>query len=150
VSGPRSIELAAEYGDALIAIEPDPALGERFDELGGEGRRRIGQVGVAYDVEEKAAVARAHEQFRWFGGGWKVNSELPGPAAFAAASQFVRQDDIAEQMPCGPDVGRHVAAVREFVEAGFTDVALVQVGADQQGAFLDWAEAELLPELRSL
>ena len=29
------------------------------------------------------------------GGGWKVNAELPGPAAFATASRFVRPRDVA-------------------------------------------------------
>jgi len=93
-------------------------------------------------------VARAHDQFRWFAGGWKVNAELPGTSAFAAASQFVRPDDIAEAFSCGPDVAAHVEAVRPFVDAGFTHVALVQVGGDTQPEFLRFAEAELLPALR--
>ena len=42
------------------------------------------------------------------------------------------------------------AAVRKFVDAGFTHVALVQIGADSQAAFLDAAEKELLPALRSV
>ncbi|MGH3789838.1 MAG: hypothetical protein ACRDQ9_03380, partial [Pseudonocardiaceae bacterium] len=62
-------------------------------------------------------IARAHEQFRWFGGGWKVNAELPSTAGFAAASQFVRADDIAEHISCGPDLDTHVAAARPFAEA---------------------------------
>lgn len=33
-------------------------------------------------------------------------------------------------------------------EAGFTHAALVQVGAEQQGQFIAWAEDELLPALR--
>jgi G6PDH family F420-dependent oxidoreductase len=150
VSGARSVELAGQHGDAMIAIEPDPELGKGFDAAGGAGKPRIGQVGVSYDPDRATAVRRAHEQFRWFGGGWKVNAELPGPPAFDAASQFVREDDISEQMPCGSDVGPYVEAVKGFVDAGFTHVALVQVGEDHQDAFLDWSRAELLPELRKL
>jgi hypothetical protein len=93
-------------------------------------------------------VVRAHEQFRWFAGGWKVNSELPGTAAFAAATQFVRREDVAEAVPCGPDVAAHVEAVRPFVEAGFTHVALVQVGGSTQPEFLELAGRELLSALR--
>ena len=51
---------------------------------------------ISWDPDRDAAVARAHEQFRWFGGGWKVNAELPGPAGFAGATQFVRPEDVAE------------------------------------------------------
>lgn len=82
------------------------------------------------------------------GGGWKVNGELPGPAGFAGATQFVRPEDVAESIPCGPDLDAIVDAVREFEDAGFTDVALVQIGDERQEEFLRTAEAELLPALR--
>jgi hypothetical protein len=52
-------------------------------------------------------------------------------------------------MPCGPDVERHVAGIREFEDAGFTHIALVQVGADSQEAFFSWAATELLPAFRA-
>jgi G6PDH family F420-dependent oxidoreductase len=150
VSGQQSAELAGSSADAMIAVEPDADLGSLFDGAGGSGKPRIGQVPICWDTSRDAAIDRAHDQFRWFGGGWKVNAELPGTAAFAGASQFVRKDDVAESIPCGPDVEEHVKAVREFVDAGFTDVAVVQVGGDTQPAFLDWAERELLPALRGL
>lgn len=102
---------------------------------------------VSYDPDERAAVARAHEQFRWFGGGWKVNAELPGPSAFAAASSFVTPDDVAASIPCGSDVARHVEAVRKFVDAGFSHVALVQVGGENQASFIRWFAEELRPAL---
>jgi G6PDH family F420-dependent oxidoreductase len=117
---------------------------------GGTAKPRVGQIPVCFDRDRDAAVARAHAQFRWFGGGWKVNSELPGPRAFADASQFVRPEDVAESIPCGDDVEQFVKAVREYAEAGFTEVALVQVGGEHQRPFFDWAEKELLPALREL
>ena len=43
-----------------------------------------------------------------------------------------------------------LAGMREFEAAGFTHVALVQVGGDYQGAFLDWSEDCLLPALSHL
>jgi G6PDH family F420-dependent oxidoreductase len=150
ISGPQSAALAGRQADAMIAVEPDAQLGELFDQAGGTGKRRIGQVPICWDPSRDSAVARAHEQFRWFGSGWKVNAELPGPAAFAGASQFVRPEDVADSIPCGPDVAAHVDAVSAFVTAGFTDVAVVQIGGDSQVGFLDWAERELLPALRHL
>jgi hypothetical protein len=94
------------------------------------------------------ATERAHELFRWFAGGWKVNAELPGTAGFAAATSFVRPEDTASAIPCGPDPVAQVEAVRPFVEAGFSHVALVQVGGETQPDFLRFARAELLPALR--
>jgi G6PDH family F420-dependent oxidoreductase len=147
VSGDQSCRLAGELADVMIAVEPNPKLGKAFDAAGGAGKPRVGQVPVCYDADEKEAVRRAHDQFRWFGGGWKVNAELPGPSAFAGASRFVTEDDVASSIPCGPVVGRHVEAVRTFVDAGFTHVALVQVGGDQQEPFARWFAAELRPAL---
>lgn len=148
ISGARSATLAGELADAMIAVEPEADLVEQFDRKGGRGKRRIGQVPICWDPSEDAAIERAHDQFRWFGSGWKVNAELPGTAAFAGASQFVRPDDVAESIPCGPDVAAHVDAVRQFEKAGFSDVAVVQIGGEHQSAFLEWAEQELLPALR--
>ena len=85
-----------------------------------------------------------------FGLGWKVNADLPNPDSFEAATQFVTPDQVAEALSCGPDVEAHLAAVKPYVEAGFTEVALVQIGAAQQEPFIRWAERELLPALRSL
>ena len=109
---------------------------------------KIGQQPISWGEDRDEAVARAHEQFRWFAGGWKVNAELPGPAAFAGATQFVTPDDIAEAFSCGPEVDAHVEALRPFVDAGFTHVAVVQVGGETQPDFLAFAQRELLPALR--
>jgi G6PDH family F420-dependent oxidoreductase len=150
VSGPRSSRLAGELADVMIAVEPRPELGEWFDDAGGSGKPRIGQVAISYDPDEAAARKRAHEQFRWFLGGWDVMAELPGPRHFASGSDLATEDDVAEQIPCGADPAAVVDAVREFVDAGFTHVALVQIGADHQDAFFEWSEAELLPALGDL
>ena len=53
-------------------------------------------------------------------------------------------------MPCGADTGQYVKAVREYVQAGFTHVALVQVGAERQHDFIGWSTRELLPALCEL
>ena len=114
------------------------------------GKPRVGQVALAYDADRDAAVQRAHEQFRWFGLGWKVNADLPDPDSFEAATQFVTRGQVAEALPCGPDVEEHVEAIKPFIEAGFDEVALVQIGAEHQEQFTTWAERELLPALRSI
>ncbi len=149
VSGADGCRLAGRHADAMIATEPRAELGEMFDDAGGSGKPRIGQIALSYDPDEQAAVKRTMEQFRWFTGRWNLNAELPSPASFAAASRLVREDDVTAQMPCGPDVARHVAGIREYEAAGFTHIALVQVGADTQEQFLAWAATELLPALRT-
>ncbi|MFE7775201.1 LLM class F420-dependent oxidoreductase [Streptomyces sp. NPDC057445] len=150
VSGDRSCELAGRHADLLIAVEPDRDLVESFDRAGGAGKPRVGQLALCYDTDREAAVRRAHEQFRWFGMGWKVNAELPHPDSFETATRFVRPDDVASAIPCGDDPKGVVEAVQRFVDAGFTEVALVQIGGDTQHDYLEWAAEKLLPELRAL
>jgi G6PDH family F420-dependent oxidoreductase len=150
VSGRDSCRLAGEKADVMIAVEPKPDLVDMFEEAGGRGKAKVGQIAIAYDTDRDAAVQRAHDQFRWFGLGWKVNADLPNPDSFEAATQFVTPDQVADALSCGPDVEAHVEAIKPFVEAGFSEVALVQIGAAQQEEFIGWAERELLPALREL
>ncbi|HKG04778.1 MAG TPA: LLM class F420-dependent oxidoreductase [Conexibacter sp.] len=150
VSGPDSCQLAGRHADAMIAVQPEAELGELFDRAGGEGKPRIGQVAICWDPDREKAVQRAHEQFRWFGLGWKVNADLPNPTAFDGASQFVTPEQVGEALACGPDLEEHVEAIKPYLEAGFDEVALVQIGAETQADFCAWAERELLPALREL
>ena len=147
VSGEQSCELAGHHADLVIATEPKRELIEAFERHGGTGKPRVGQLPVCYDPDRDAAVRRAHEQFRWFGSGWKVNAELPHPDSFSAATQFVTEEDVAASIPCGDDPEAFVEAVRPYAEAGFTEIALVQIGGDSQPAFLDWSAKTLLPAL---
>lgn len=154
VSGKRSVEHFAPLADHLIAVEPDKNLVDAWhEERRGTGLpghvRVIGQIPICWDPDRNAAVERAHDQFRWFAGGWSVNSDLPTTAGFDGATQFVRPEDVAESIPCGPDLDAIVDAVGKYWEAGFTDIALVQVGGDSQEAFLKEAAAPLLEKLRS-
>jgi G6PDH family F420-dependent oxidoreductase len=150
VSGSQSVERFAPNADVMIAVEPDGSLAPAWDAAGRTTpARKVGQLPVSWGADRQKAIDVAHDQFRWFAGGWKVNAELPGTAAFAAASQHVTPDAVAQQIPCGNDVDAVVEAVRPFAEAGFTDVALVQIGADRQDEFFE-AVPTLLPALRAL
>lgn len=152
VSGDQSVQRFAPLADHLVAVEPDGDLVASWDAARPAGAplsRKIGQVPISWDPSEERAVERAHEQFRWFAGGWKVNADLPTTEAFDAASQFVRPEDVAEQIACGPDLDKAVESVRAYWEAGFTDVAIVQVGDEKQDEFLEKAAGPLLEKLRA-
>jgi G6PDH family F420-dependent oxidoreductase len=152
VSGTESIQRFAPLADHLIAVEPGADLVREWDDVR-QGlelprSRKTGQIPICWGPSKDAAVARAHELFRWFGGGWSVNADLPTPKAFEAASRFVRLDDIAGSIACGPDLDELVEAVRPYWEAGFTDVALVQIGDESQDDFLRKIAEPLLQKLR--
>lgn len=150
VSGHQSCELFSPLAEVMVGIDPDPQLAQWWDEDRPEPSRKVAQLPISWDSDAEAAKERAHRLFRWSAGGWKVNAELPSPAAFDSASASVRPDDVAETIPCGNDVDAIVQAAQKFFDAGYTDLALVQVGDDAQESFFHAAEAEILPALRAL
>lgn len=150
VSGERSVDAFAPLADHLIAVQPEADLVRAWRSAkGGDRSRAIGQIPICWDPDEDVAVQRAHEQFRWFAGGWAVNADLPTTAGFAGATQFVRPEDVAQNIACGPDLDKIVEAVKPYWEAGFSDIALVQVGGDSCDRFLAEAAAPLLDKLRA-
>jgi G6PDH family F420-dependent oxidoreductase len=145
-SGPESLRLAIEHGDELVATDPDGELVGGFRDARGSDAPATCQVPVCVSADRQAAIDTAHRMFRWSALGWKVMSELPNPVNFAAASEYVRPDDVADRIACGDNVDDIVEAVRPYVEAGFDRVAFVQIGDDQQ-AFFDLWERELRDRL---
>ena len=56
----------------------------------------------------------------------------------------------AEAIACGPDIDELAESFRPWIDAGFTDIALVQVGDELQSRFLAEAAGPLLEALRRL
>jgi len=154
VAGDVAISSLAPLADHLIAVEPDDSLISSWNDTDGAPAipsqgRAVGQVPICWDPDRDTAVKRAHEQFRWFAGGWAVNSDLPTTNGFAGATTYVRPEDVAETIPCGPDLDEIAEKVQPFWAAGFTDVAVVQVGGDSCDRFLAEAAGPLLEKLRA-
>ncbi|QLL07194.1 LLM class F420-dependent oxidoreductase [Mycobacterium vicinigordonae] len=153
MAGAKGVEKFGKLADHLIAVQPDKDLVDTWYTARHSGGppgagRVVGQIPVCWDPDRDAAIERAHEQFRWFAGGWTVNADLPTPAGFAGATQFVRPEDVADSIPCGPDLDAIVEAVKPYWEAGFSDIALIQIGGEHQELFLKEAAEPLLDALR--
>lgn len=143
--GPQAIELAAVVGDAFISTEPDADMVAEYRNRAGEGARTIGQVPLSYDADPGKAMQFAH-RFAFGIAGWKVMAELPNVVNFDAAVATVRDEDLAETAGIGSDADPHIEAIMRFVEAGYDEVCVVQVGDDKEGFFRFW-EDELAPRL---
>jgi len=148
-SGPSSCRLAGRLGDLLIATEPKPDLLRMFAEAGGAGKGAVGQLAVCWGPDAAACRTLAREQFGWSLGGWKIQAELPNTANFDAFTAAVTEEQVAAKIPCGPDLDRIAQGVEEFIDAGFSEVALVQIGP-AQAEFCELFQRELAPKLRAL
>jgi G6PDH family F420-dependent oxidoreductase len=144
--GTEACELAARVGDHLIATEPKAQLLQHYNSAGGKGHK-YAQVAVCVGDDESACRKTAWERWRFALPGWKVQAELPNPPNFEAATAKYHEEDVAELVPCGPDVGKHRDAIQKFVDAGFDCVAVVQVDTEQE-RFLRYWEEKLAPSLQ--
>ena len=144
---PLAAELAAR-NDGFIGVAPQAELIERFEEAGGAGKPKYGQVHVCWGEDEEEAKQTAHAIWPNAAIKGELSQELPNPEHFEQAAQMVTLDDVAESVPCGPDAERIVEAVNEYAEAGYDHVYVHQIGPDQEG-FLRFAERELLPRFES-
>jgi hypothetical protein len=77
-----------------------------------------------------------------------VISELPNPVNFEAATASVREEDVAEDVSCGADAGRHAEAIERWASAGFDRMAIVALGDIYR--FFELWEQELRPRLESI
>jgi G6PDH family F420-dependent oxidoreductase len=142
--GAQAMELAIEHGDAWMTTSPDEELMSTWRSRG--RGPALSMVKVCWGPDEAKARRLAHELWPTSGIGGELSQELRTPAHFEQAAQNVTEDDIAAKMACGPDPERHLAAIRPYLDAGFDEVAIAQVGPDQAG-FLDFFARELGPRL---
>jgi G6PDH family F420-dependent oxidoreductase len=148
IGGPAAAEVAADLGDAIFATEPEAELVAAYREAGGDGPR-YGEVPLAWAPDEDAAAKSAHAMIRFGPLGWKVQSELPNPVNFEAATALISPDDLRETVAYGPDPERHLEAARRFVDAGFDHLALLNAGPDPDG-FFEFFARDLAGPLRAL
>lgn len=146
--GERSARIAAELGDGIFVTEPRPELNRSYEQAGGDGSR-YAEVPLSWAKDEDSAVGSAHRLFRFGLAGWKVQSELPNPINFEAATASVTEDDVRGTFGCGPDVARHLEVAQEFVDAGFDHLALINAGPDVDG-FFEFFATELREPLSAL
>jgi coenzyme F420-dependent glucose-6-phosphate dehydrogenase len=145
-SKPDAAELAGRVGDGLISTAPDPELVGRFEEAGGKGKSKMGQLTVCFAESEPDARRTAFEY--WPNAALKgdLSQELALPRHFEGATEMVTEDDVAQLVVCGSDADLYVAQIEEYRAAGFEHIYLHQVGPDQEG-FFRFAQQEILPRV---
>lgn len=143
--GPNAASLAARAGDGLIATSPSEETVNVYREDGGDGPR-IGSFALCWAESEEAARKTALEWWPNAAIGGNLGQELRLPSEFEAAAQLVREEDVAEMVPCGPDPAPVLEQIDVYVKAGFDHVFMHQVGPDQEG-FFRFFERELAPKL---
>jgi G6PDH family F420-dependent oxidoreductase len=145
--GPKATRLAARIGDGFVTVTPDHDAVELFREQAGAGKRVTGGMKVCWAENETQARARAHRLWPTEQLPGELAQILPTPAHFEQAAQLVSEDMVADAVSCGPDLDRHVEAIRRYEKAGFDELYIQQIGEDQQ-QFFEIFGRDVLPVFR--
>jgi G6PDH family F420-dependent oxidoreductase len=106
-----------------------------------------GGLKVCWDRDESEAVKTVHRLWPNEGLPGELAQILPTPEHFEQASELVTEEMLAEQVPCGPDVERHVEAITTYADGGFDELYVNQIGPEQD-AFFEAYRAHILLRVR--
>jgi G6PDH family F420-dependent oxidoreductase len=140
--GRKSVRLAARIADGYVTTKPDAELIELYRTEGGVGPVQAGTK-VCFGPDEAQARRTAHRLWPNEALPGELAQVLPTPRHFEQACQLVTEEMVAESVPCGPDLDRHVAALQEYADAGVDELFVQQIGPEQDAFFDTWARAVL-------
>lgn len=143
--GPRATTLAAEVGDGWITTSPDEEGMRTYREAGGKGRTQAG-VKICWARDADEAAKTAHRLWGHQPASGQTSQDLPLWLGFEALGELTSPEQMAEKVPCGPDPERAADAIRAYVEVGFDEVYISQMGPDQEGG-IRFLQDEVLPLL---
>lgn len=143
---PNAAELAGRLGDAFVSTAPDEEIVGAFENAGGRGKPKYGQITVCWAASDEGGATTAREIWPNAALGGDLSYELPRPEHFEQATEWVTPDAIAETIPCGPDPERYLEDIKAYEDAGYTHIYFHQIGYDQEGFFRFWSE-QLQPKL---
>jgi alkanesulfonate monooxygenase SsuD/methylene tetrahydromethanopterin reductase-like flavin-dependent oxidoreductase (luciferase family) len=85
---------------------------------------------------------------QWPNGGMSFpKQDIKNPEDFAAMAKLVRPEDFKNRVLISSDLEKHVAHVQHYVDMGFDEIHLHNVGRNQ-AEFIDVFGREVLPNLR--
>ncbi|WBQ08208.1 TIGR03557 family F420-dependent LLM class oxidoreductase [Kribbella sp. CA-293567] len=145
--GPEATDVAARIADGFVTTSPDRELLERFRKNGGSDKPAQAGFKVSYAPTADEGIDQAHRIWRNAGLPGELAQILPSPRHFEQAGELVTREQTAGSIAAGPDAADHLAAFQPYVEAGFDEIYVANMGPhsiDMMKLYRD----EVLPELR--
>jgi G6PDH family F420-dependent oxidoreductase len=154
-AGPVTAKRTGALADGLITVgAPEGKIEMIFDKFA-EGAREAGkdpsampkilQLHLSWAESDEQAVRNAMEE--WPNGGMKFpKADIRSPGDFEQMAKLVRPEDFAGRMVMSADLEVHRKEIQKFLDIGFDQIYLHNVGRNQA----EWIEAfgrEVLPGL---
>jgi G6PDH family F420-dependent oxidoreductase len=115
--------------------------------VAGNGHVVQGGLKVCWDEDDARARQTVHRLWPNEALPGELAQVLPTPEHFEQASELVTEEMLAEQVPCGADIERHVEAMKVYEEAGFDELYVNQIGPEQDAFFAAYRK-HVLPRVR--
>jgi G6PDH family F420-dependent oxidoreductase len=144
--GPKALDLAGRIGDGFINTAPDAEAVASFKEKSG-GKPTQGGVKVSWAETEEEGVDHAHRLWANAGLPGELAQVLPSPQHFEQASELVTRESTAESIVCGNNIDKNVQALRDYVEAGYDEIYVANMGPNYL-AMIEAYGRDVLPRLK--
>jgi coenzyme F420-dependent glucose-6-phosphate dehydrogenase len=154
-AGPVTAKKTGMYADGLITVGAPEEKIEMIFEKCREGAREVGkdpskfrflgQLHLSWAPTDEEALQNA--MVEWPNGGMKFpKQDIKSPHDFAQMAKLVRPEDFEGRMLISSDPEKHRQAIQKFIDLGFDQIYLHNVGRNQ----VEWIELfgrEVLPKL---
>jgi coenzyme F420-dependent glucose-6-phosphate dehydrogenase len=155
-SGPVMSERTGRIADGIITVgaadEKIRMLMGRFEKGAREAGKdpatmpRIMQLHVSWAASVEAATEQAVRE--WPNGGMNFpKADIRNPEDFEAMAKLVRPEHYTGRVFISPDLDALAAHIQHFIDLGFDEVYLHNVGRNQQ-AFIEAVGQRVAPQLR--
>jgi coenzyme F420-dependent glucose-6-phosphate dehydrogenase len=155
-AGPLNARRTGRLADGMITVgAADAKLRELWDncdlgarEAGKDPKKapKLLQLHLSWARTEEAALENALVE--WPNGGMAFpKQDIRNPEDFAAMAKLVRPEHFANRMLISADLGRHVENIQHYLDLGFDEIHIHNVGRDQAD-FIDVFGREVLPALK--
>lgn len=144
--GPKALEVAARIGDGFITTQPDAESVRRFREVKGASASAMAGFKVAYASSADEGLDHAHRLWANSGVPGELAQVLPSPQHFEQVSKLVSRESTAESVVCGNDVAEHRDAFAPYVDAGFDEIYVANMGPNYREMIAFYGE-HVLPAL---
>ena len=143
--GEKAIQLAARIADGYMCVQPNADFVRLYRESGGGDKPVQGGLKVSWHPDADQARKTMHRLWPNDVIPGETAQLLPLPRHFGQLAELVSEDMVS--VPCGPDPQVHVEGVKSYIQAGFDEVYVGQVGGEAEG-FFEFYATQVLPRLR--
>jgi G6PDH family F420-dependent oxidoreductase len=155
-SGPVNSERTGKLADGIITVgasdEKIHTLMDRFAKGARDAGKdpaampRIIQLHLSWAPTREAAMDQAVKE--WPNGGMPFpKGDIRNPEDFAEMAKFVRPENFTNRVLISPDLSEHAAHIQHFLDLGFDEVYIHNVGRNQE-AFIEAFGRGVIPMLK--